>query len=85
MRKVAKADKVDEKAAGESVERRRTDIDPPKKKLMTTKKPKKLSSLRGSVKQDKTAEETALVMASDPNWQSQVLICSRKSKPSRRW
>ena len=34
------------------------------------KQSKKLSSLKGSVKQDKAAEEkTALVMASDPNWQ----------------
>ncbi len=43
-----------------------------------------LSSLRGSVKQDKTAEQqAALVMASDPNWQPPSLdLLEKKQSPA---
>lgn len=47
-------------------------------------KQKKLSTLRGSVEQDKTAEEqSALVMASDPNWQAPSLdLLEKKQNPA---
>ncbi len=45
---------------------------------------KRLSSLKGSVKQDKQAEEqSALVMASDPNWQAPSLdLLEKKQNPA---
>ncbi len=48
------------------------------------KKSKRLSSLRGSVQQDKVAEEkTALVMASDPNWQFPSMdLLEKKQSPA---
>lgn len=48
------------------------------------KKSSRLSSLRGSVKQDKAAEEqSALVMASDPNWQAPSLdLLEKKQSPA---
>ncbi len=45
------------------------------------KKSAKLSTLRGSIKQDKAAEEqSALVMASDPNWQAPSLDLLEKNQ-----
>lgn len=48
------------------------------------KKSSKLSSLRDSVKQDKVAEEkSALVMASDPNWQAPSIdLLEKKQSPA---
>lgn len=48
------------------------------------KKPSKLSSLRGSVKQDKAAEEqAALVAVSDPNWKSpSIELLEKKQSPA---
>ncbi|MDO4781535.1 MAG: DNA translocase FtsK 4TM domain-containing protein [Candidatus Saccharibacteria bacterium] len=48
------------------------------------KKPSALSSLRGSVKQDKVAEEqAALVAAHDPNWQAPGLdLLEKKQSPA---
>lgn len=48
------------------------------------KKASKLSSLKGSVKQDKAAEEkSALVMATDPNWQPPSLdLLTKKQNPA---
>lgn len=48
------------------------------------KKSSKLSSLKGSVKQDKVAEEkSALVMATDPNWQPPSLeLLTKKQNPA---
>lgn len=48
------------------------------------KKPSRLSNLRGSVQQDKAAEEKhALVAVSDPNWQSPGLdLLEKKQKPA---
>ena len=48
------------------------------------KKASKLSSLKGSVKQDKVAEEqSALVMATDPNWQAPSLdLLTKKQNPA---
>lgn len=53
-------------------------------KLNEEKKPSKLSSLRGSVKQDKAAEEgAALVAVSDPNWKSPSLeLLEKKQSPA---
>jgi DNA segregation ATPase FtsK/SpoIIIE, S-DNA-T family len=49
-----------------------------------SKKSAKLSTLRGSVKQDKTAEEqVALVSVSDPNWKSpSVSLLEKKQSPA---
>lgn len=51
---------------------------------MEEKKSKGLSSLRGSVKQDKAAEEqAALVSVSDPNWQApSVDLLEKKQSPA---
>ncbi len=48
------------------------------------KKPSKLSSLRGSVKQDKAAEEgAALVAVNDPNWKAPSLeLLEKKQSPA---
>jgi S-DNA-T family DNA segregation ATPase FtsK/SpoIIIE len=48
------------------------------------KKPNRLSTLRGSVKQDKVAEEqAALVAVSDPNWQAPSLdLLEKKQSPA---
>jgi S-DNA-T family DNA segregation ATPase FtsK/SpoIIIE len=48
------------------------------------KKSTRLTSLKGSVKQDKAAEEqSALVMATDPNWQSPSLdLLTKKQSPA---
>ncbi len=48
------------------------------------KKPSKLSSLRGSVKQDKTAEEgAALIAVNDPNWKAPSLeLLEKKQSPA---
>lgn len=48
------------------------------------KKASRLSSLKGSVKQDKVAEEkSALVMATDPNWQAPSLdLLTKKQNPA---
>jgi DNA segregation ATPase FtsK/SpoIIIE, S-DNA-T family len=48
------------------------------------KKPNRLSTLRGSVKQDKAAEEqAALVAVSDPNWQAPSLdLLEKKQSPA---
>lgn len=48
------------------------------------KKSSRLSSLRGSIKQDKAAEEqTALVAVSDPNWQApDVELLEKKQSPA---
>jgi len=48
------------------------------------KKPSKLSSLKGSVKQDKAAEEqAALVAVSDPNWKAPSLeLLEKKQSPA---
>lgn len=48
------------------------------------KKPSKLSSLRGSVKQDKTAEDqAALVAVNDPNWKAPSLeLLEKKQSPA---
>ncbi|MFZ1361293.1 MAG: DNA translocase FtsK 4TM domain-containing protein [Candidatus Saccharimonadales bacterium] len=53
-------------------------------KLNKEKKPSKLSSLRGSVTQDKAAEEgTALVAVSDPNWKAPSLdLLEKKQSPA---
>lgn len=53
-------------------------------KLNEDKKPSKLSSLRGSVKQDKVAEEgAALVAVSDPNWKSPSIdLLEKKQSPA---
>lgn len=53
-------------------------------KLNEEKKPSKLSSLRGSVKQDKAAEEgSALVAVNDPNWKSPSLdLLEKKQSPA---
>lgn len=56
----------------------------PEEKQLEDKKAKKLSTLRGSVKQDKAAEEkSALVMASDPNWQfPSIDLLEKKQSPA---
>lgn len=48
------------------------------------KKPSKLSSLRGSVKQDKTAEDkSALVAITDPNWKApSIELLEKKQNPA---
>ena len=48
------------------------------------KKPSRLSSLKGSVKQDKAAEEgTALVSVNDPNWKApSVELLEKKQSPA---
>ena len=48
------------------------------------KKPSKLSSLRGSVKQDKTAEDkSALVAVNDPNWKApSIELLEKKQNPA---
>lgn len=53
-------------------------------KLNEDKKPSKLSSLRGSVKQDKAAEEqAALVSVNDPNWKAPSLdLLEKKQSPA---
>lgn len=53
-------------------------------KLNEDKKPSKLSSLRGSVKQDKTAEEgAALVAVNDPNWKAPSIdLLEKKQSPA---
>lgn len=85
MRKAAKADKSDKKApAGEFKLNAGVPTLTPEEKQTDDKKAKKLSSLRGSVTQDKQAEEkTALVMASDPNWQfPSVDLLEKKQNPA---
>lgn len=56
------------------------DVDEP----VADKKPSKLSSLKGSVTQDKTAEEkAALVTVSDPNWQAPSIdLLEKKQAPA---
>lgn len=57
-------------------------LDPAEKE--TEKKSSKLSSLKGSVKQDKAAEDqAALVAVSDPNWQApSVDLLEKKQNPA---
>ncbi|MDX2776320.1 DNA translocase FtsK 4TM domain-containing protein [Streptomyces caniscabiei] len=52
--------------------------------MVEEKKPKGLSSLRGSIKQDKAAEEqAALISVSDPNWQAPSLeLLEKKQSPA---
>ncbi|HMQ96180.1 MAG TPA: DNA translocase FtsK 4TM domain-containing protein [Candidatus Saccharibacteria bacterium] len=56
----------------------------PAEKAAQEKKTSKLSSLKGSVKQDKAAEDqAALVMATDPNWKAPSLeLLEKKESPA---
>ena len=86
MRKAAEADKKAQKSIGEiklnaGVPTLDTTTDEVK---AADKKSPRLSSLKGSVKQDKAAEEqAALVAISDPNWQSPSLeLLEKKQSPA---
>lgn len=59
-------------------------LDPTELASADDKKPSKLSSLRGSVKQDKAAEEqAALVSVNDPNWKSpSIELLEKKQSPA---
>lgn len=82
MKKAAKADdkpdKIDDFVLNEGVPTL------PHKDSADDKKPLKRASLRGSVESDKMAEgKSALVMASDPNWQPPSLdLLEKKQSPA---
>ncbi len=87
MRKAANADVPEKKSAPITDFKMNAGVptlDPAEAATPEDKKPSKLSSLRGSVKQDKAAEEgAALVAINDPNWKSpSVELLEKKQSPA---
>lgn len=83
MKKAAKADTKPEKSSEFKLNAGVPMLSAEEKRA-EDRRTKKLSTLRGSVTQDKVAEEkSALVMASDPNWQfPSVDLLEKKQSPA---
>lgn len=84
MRKAAEADASKHQAIGELKLNAGVPTLDPSEMMHGDRKPSRLSSLKGSVKQDKAAEEqAALVSVNDPNWQApSVELLEKKQSPA---
>jgi len=84
MRRAAEADTPKQRAIGELKLNAGVPTLDDEEIMKEDKKPSRLSSLKGSVKQDKAAEEqAALVSVNDPNWQAPSLeLLEKKQSPA---
>lgn len=84
MRRAAEADAPKQRAIGELKLNAGVPTLDDEEAMREDKKPSRLSSLKGSVKQDKAAEEqAALVSVNDPNWQAPSLeLLEKKQSPA---
>ncbi|HEX6416206.1 MAG TPA: DNA translocase FtsK 4TM domain-containing protein [Candidatus Saccharimonadales bacterium] len=84
MRRAAEADAPKQRAIGELKLNAGVPTLDDEEVAKEDKKPSRLSSLKGSVKQDKAAEEqAALVSVNDPNWQAPSLeLLEKKQSPA---